>query len=183
MGGRGKDSMFEQRQSVVFHHARGKSYRYIANILQMKKSTVADIVQRYSEMKTDVNQCESMFYNRKEQPKASAIPSTLPKPTLVLPLFRVVELSEINNRSVLPLKIRTVIWIKPSIYRAYCVVLFVTRDLIGLFFEGTVTGFILLHTNISNDSSRLSSLRRNVHVSAPYNANYPNLFVFSEVSP
>ena len=44
MGHRGKDSSFEKRQLVIFHHARGKSYHQIANMLQMK---LADIVKQF----------------------------------------------------------------------------------------------------------------------------------------
>lgn len=47
MGRRGKCSTFEQRQLVVYHHAKGKTCREIAAIVNMKKSTVHDIIKRF----------------------------------------------------------------------------------------------------------------------------------------
>ena len=49
MGRRGKESSFEQRQLVIWHHAKGKTYRAIASMLKMKKSTVADIIKRFKD--------------------------------------------------------------------------------------------------------------------------------------
>ena len=42
-----KNISFNLRQLVIFHREKGKSYRQIAAILDLKKSTVADIVNRY----------------------------------------------------------------------------------------------------------------------------------------
>lgn len=44
---RGKDTTFNQRQLVIFHHTNGKTVREIAEILIMKRSTVGDIISRY----------------------------------------------------------------------------------------------------------------------------------------
>lgn len=46
MSGR-KETTFEQRQLVVFHHVKGKTIRNIAEILKMKRSTVGNIISRY----------------------------------------------------------------------------------------------------------------------------------------
>lgn len=48
MGRKGQNTTFEQRQLVIFHHAKGLSYREIADLLNICKSTVYDIVQRFN---------------------------------------------------------------------------------------------------------------------------------------
>lgn len=40
-------STYEQRQLVIFHNAKGKSYQEIAELLCMRKSTVGNIVRRF----------------------------------------------------------------------------------------------------------------------------------------
>ena len=47
MGHKSKNSTFEQRQLVVFHHAKGLTHRDIVKILNMKRSTVSDIIRRF----------------------------------------------------------------------------------------------------------------------------------------
>ena len=47
MAPRGKNSTFELRQLVIFHHEKGRTCREIANLLQMKKSTLGNITCRY----------------------------------------------------------------------------------------------------------------------------------------
>lgn len=44
---RGKETTFEQRQLVIFHHANGKTIRKISEMLQITRSTVGNIVMRY----------------------------------------------------------------------------------------------------------------------------------------
>lgn len=44
---KGANSSFDVRQLVIFHNAKGKSYRKIAAMLNISKSTVADIVRRF----------------------------------------------------------------------------------------------------------------------------------------
>lgn len=47
MGQRGKNSSFDQRQLVIYHFEKGKTYRKIAEVLQMKRNTVGNIIKRY----------------------------------------------------------------------------------------------------------------------------------------
>ena len=47
MGRKGKNTTFEQRQLVIFHQAKGRTERQIAQILNMCKSTVHDIISRF----------------------------------------------------------------------------------------------------------------------------------------
>lgn len=47
MGKRGKNTSFDKRQLVVYHNAKGKTQQEIANILDMSKSTVGDIIRRF----------------------------------------------------------------------------------------------------------------------------------------
>lgn len=47
MGRKGKNTSFEKRQLVIFHHAKGRTHREIAEILNMRRSTVGDIIRRY----------------------------------------------------------------------------------------------------------------------------------------
>lgn len=44
---KGKDTTFNQRQLVIFHHANGKRIREISELLQIKFNTVGDIIRRY----------------------------------------------------------------------------------------------------------------------------------------
>ena len=47
MGRRGKNTSFEKIQLIIFHKEKGKSCRQIAEMLNMKKSTVSDIIVRF----------------------------------------------------------------------------------------------------------------------------------------
>ena len=47
LGRRGKNSTFEQRKLVIFHYERGTTCREIANLLDMKKSSIGKIICRY----------------------------------------------------------------------------------------------------------------------------------------
>ena len=47
MGRKVKQTTFNQRQLVIFHHEKGQTIRKIAHLLQMKRSTVSDIILRY----------------------------------------------------------------------------------------------------------------------------------------
>ena len=47
MGHRARNTNFDKRQLVIFHREKDFTYREIANLLCMKKSTVADVVKRY----------------------------------------------------------------------------------------------------------------------------------------
>ncbi|KAJ4426552.1 hypothetical protein ANN_27366 [Periplaneta americana] len=47
MGRKGKQTTFNQRLLVIFHHEKGKTIRNIADLIQMKRSTVSDIILRY----------------------------------------------------------------------------------------------------------------------------------------
>ncbi|KAJ4442537.1 hypothetical protein ANN_04124 [Periplaneta americana] len=47
MGRKGKQTTFNQRQLVIFHHEKGKTIRNIADLLPMKRSTLFDIILRY----------------------------------------------------------------------------------------------------------------------------------------
>lgn len=42
-----KETTFEQRQLVIYHHAMGKSIRDVGKLLMISKSTVANIVNRF----------------------------------------------------------------------------------------------------------------------------------------
>lgn len=44
---RGKNTSFDLIQLVIFHHVQGKSVRNISQLLNIKKSTVNDCIQRY----------------------------------------------------------------------------------------------------------------------------------------
>lgn len=44
---KGKNSSFDKRQLVIYHYAKGKSYREIGEIVNLSKSTVGDIIKRY----------------------------------------------------------------------------------------------------------------------------------------
>lgn len=46
MGRKGKNTTFNVRQLVIFHREKGKSYRQISDMLNISKSTVADIIRR-----------------------------------------------------------------------------------------------------------------------------------------
>lgn len=47
MGRKNKNTTFDVRQLVIFHHANGKSYNEIRKLVNLSKSTVGDIVRRY----------------------------------------------------------------------------------------------------------------------------------------
>ncbi|KAJ4427325.1 hypothetical protein ANN_24945 [Periplaneta americana] len=47
MGRKDKQTTFNQRQLVIFHHEKGKPIPNIADLLQMERSTVSDIILRY----------------------------------------------------------------------------------------------------------------------------------------
>lgn len=47
MGRKGRNTTFEQRQLVIFHHAKCRSTREIAKMLNLAQSTVHDIVRRF----------------------------------------------------------------------------------------------------------------------------------------
>ncbi|CAK9813888.1 Transposable element Tc1 transposase [Anthophora plagiata] len=47
MGRKSKNTSFDMRQLVIFHHEKGKSIRKIADLLNISKSTIWDIVRRY----------------------------------------------------------------------------------------------------------------------------------------
>lgn len=44
-----KNTSFDLRQLAIFHYAKGKSYREIGKLLNIGKSTVADIIKRFKE--------------------------------------------------------------------------------------------------------------------------------------
>lgn len=44
---KGQNTSFNKRQLVIFHYEKGNSYREISNLLNLSKSTVADIVKKY----------------------------------------------------------------------------------------------------------------------------------------
>lgn len=47
MSRRGRNTNFYKQQLVIFNYEKGKSHRQIANLLDMKKNTVANIITRY----------------------------------------------------------------------------------------------------------------------------------------
>lgn len=47
MSAKGKNTSFDLRQLVIYHNAKGKSYREITEMLKIPKSTVADIIKRF----------------------------------------------------------------------------------------------------------------------------------------
>ncbi|KAJ4447205.1 hypothetical protein ANN_09207 [Periplaneta americana] len=47
MGRKGKNTSFEKRQLVIFHHVKGRTHREIAEMLNMRRSTVRNIIRRY----------------------------------------------------------------------------------------------------------------------------------------
>ena len=47
MGRKDKNSSFDKRQLVIFHYEKGKLCREIGKLINLSKSTVADIVKRY----------------------------------------------------------------------------------------------------------------------------------------
>ncbi|KAJ4427371.1 hypothetical protein ANN_24992 [Periplaneta americana] len=49
MGRKSKNTTFEQRQLCIFHHAKGRKYTEIAEIVNIPKSTVGDIIRRTAE--------------------------------------------------------------------------------------------------------------------------------------
>lgn len=53
---KGKNISFHVRQLVIFHREKGKSYREIGRLLNLSKSTVRDIIKRY----TDEDRIESI---------------------------------------------------------------------------------------------------------------------------
>lgn len=48
MGRKTKNTSFDQRQLVIFHREKGKSYREISAMLRISKSTVAEIIRRFN---------------------------------------------------------------------------------------------------------------------------------------
>lgn len=46
---KGQNSSFDKRHLVIYHRERGKNYREIAQLLIMKKDTVANIIKKYEE--------------------------------------------------------------------------------------------------------------------------------------
>lgn len=49
MGRRSKNTSFEKGQLVIYHKEKSKIYRQIARMLQIPKSTVANIIKRYKD--------------------------------------------------------------------------------------------------------------------------------------
>lgn len=47
MGRKGKNTTFEQRQLVIYHQAKGKTEREIAELLLMPRSTIGNIIRRF----------------------------------------------------------------------------------------------------------------------------------------
>ena len=45
---KGKNTSFDTRQLVIYNREKGKSYREIGTLLNLSKSTVADIIRRYN---------------------------------------------------------------------------------------------------------------------------------------
>lgn len=41
------NTTFEERQLVIFHHAKGKSHRKISQMLNISRTTVGDIIRRF----------------------------------------------------------------------------------------------------------------------------------------
>lgn len=79
------NTTFEERQLVIFHHAKGKSHRMISKILNISRTTVGDIVRRFKNedriesipqtgRPKKLNDREERFVVRKvkENPKISA---------------------------------------------------------------------------------------------------------------
>jgi len=46
MGRKGKNSSFDEYQLVIFHYEKDKSYQEIGKLINLSKSTIADI-ERY----------------------------------------------------------------------------------------------------------------------------------------
>lgn len=56
MGRKGKNTLVEMQQLVIFHREKGKSYREISKLSNINKSTVADIIKRFkNEDRIDFN--------------------------------------------------------------------------------------------------------------------------------
>lgn len=53
MAGKRTETSFDQRQLVIYHTSMGKSYREVAQLLNMCKSTVGDIAKRFKEDRID----------------------------------------------------------------------------------------------------------------------------------
>lgn len=63
MGRKGKNTSLEQRKLVILHYEKGKTYKLIAEMLNMKPNTVGDIVRRYK------NEQRIEFKKQTGQPK------------------------------------------------------------------------------------------------------------------
>lgn len=48
MGHKGENTSFDVQQLLIFYKEKGTSYREISNLLNISKSTVADIIKRYT---------------------------------------------------------------------------------------------------------------------------------------
>lgn len=46
MGRKGKNTSLEKRELVIFHYNSGKTYKNIAELLNLRPNTVGDIVRR-----------------------------------------------------------------------------------------------------------------------------------------
>lgn len=46
---KGQNSSFDKRHLVIYHREKDKNYREIAQLLIMKKNTVANIIKKYKE--------------------------------------------------------------------------------------------------------------------------------------
>ncbi len=62
MARKGKNSNFELRQLVIYHNAQGVSVRKIAEMLNICRSTVSDIIKRFK--------CEDRINSRKQSGRA-----------------------------------------------------------------------------------------------------------------
>ena len=106
MGRRGKNSTFQMRQLVIFHHAKGKTCREIADLLNMKKSTVSDICRfRYEDRIENLPQSgRPKVLNRKE----TAIVRKMKKHSLITATKIANEVEEELSKKINPSMVRRV---------------------------------------------------------------------------
>lgn len=104
-----KRSSFNQRQLVVFHHAKGKTHREIADLLNMKRSTVGDIIRRFNnEDRIDLKCSNGRPKILTSKEEANIIRKIKINPRLSAPKL-VTEVKETTNKDLSPETIRRVI--------------------------------------------------------------------------
>lgn len=109
MSRKSKNVSFDLRQLVIFHREKGNSYRQIAAILNLKKSTVADIVNRYK----NENRIESLPQSGRpkiisEREKRVIIRKVKKNPRLSAPILTA-ELREESGKNISPQTVRRVL--------------------------------------------------------------------------